>query len=131
MVMDNAERAKATMHRLNTLGVRLVIDDFGTGYSSLSYLKRFPVRKLKIDRSFVRDIYIDANDAAIVEAIQVLAKKLGMSTVAEGVETEAQLEFLRSLGCDEYQGDLFARPCTSEAFAQLLHDNRASAPVTA
>ena len=120
MVMNHAERALATMHRLNALGLQLSIDDFGTGYSSLSYLKRFPVRQLKIDRSFVRDIHVDANDKAIVEAILVLAKKLGMSTVAEGVETEAQLSFLKGLGCDEYQGYLFARPAPAEDLVQRL-----------
>ncbi|MBY0439653.1 MAG: EAL domain-containing protein [Burkholderiales bacterium] len=128
MVMHNAERALATMHRLNTLGVRLSMDDFGTGYSSLSYLKRFPVHKLKIDRSFVRDINIDANDEAIVDAILVLSKKLGVRTVAEGVETPAQLEFLRAHGCDEYQGYLFARPCPADAFVDLLLRDRAPHP---
>ncbi len=128
MVMHNAERALATMHRLNTLGVRLSMDDFGTGYSSLSYLKRFPVHKLKIDRSFVRDINIDANDEAIVDAILVLSKKLGVRTVAEGVETQAQLEFLRAQGCDEYQGYLFARPVAADAFIDLLLRQRDASP---
>jgi EAL domain-containing protein (putative c-di-GMP-specific phosphodiesterase class I) len=120
MVMHHAERALATMHALTALGVRLAIDDFGTGYSSLSHLKRFPVHKLKIDRSFVSDIHIDANDKAIVEAILVLAKKLGLRTVAEGVETAAQLDFLHALGCDEYQGYLFARPEPPEDLARRL-----------
>ncbi len=128
MVMQDADRALATMHRLNALGVQLVIDDFGTGYSSLSHLKRFPVCKLKIDRSFVRDIDVDPNDKAIVDAIVTLARKLGLHTVAEGVETEAQLELLRTLGCDEYQGFLFARPCPAEDFARLLPARRDAAP---
>ncbi len=126
MVMTDPDRALATMHRLNTLGVLLSIDDFGTGYSSLSHLKRFPLHKLKIDRTFVRDIEIDSNDAAIVDAILVLAKKLGMRTVAEGVETEGQLGFLRALGCDEYQGYLFARPCPSPEFAHCVLANQAA-----
>ena len=120
MVMANANQALQTMRRMNALGVQLSIDDFGTGYSSLSYLKRFPVNKLKIDRSFVSDIHVDVNDEAIVDAILTLARKLGLRTVAEGVETVAQLQFLRALGCDECQGYLFARPCSSEAFAALI-----------
>lgn len=120
MVMANANQALQTMRRMNALGVQLSIDDFGTGYSSLSYLKRFPVNKLKIDRSFVSDIHVDVNDEAIVDAILTLARKLGLRTVAEGVETVAQLQFLRALGCDECQGCLFARPCSSEAFTALI-----------
>ena len=120
MVMAHPAQAQATMQRLKSLGVQLSIDDFGTGYSSLSHLKRFPVSKLKIDRSFVQDLESDPNDAAIVDAILVLAKKLGLRCVAEGVETEGQLAFLSALGCDEYQGYLIGRPCDAPAFEQLL-----------
>jgi len=120
MVIANADMAMTTMHRLNAMGVQLSIDDFGTGYSSLSYLKRFPVSKLKIDRTFVNDIHEDANDKAIVDAILTMAHKLGLSTVAEGVETEQQRQYLESQGCHEGQGFLFAKPCPAEDFVQLL-----------
>ena len=123
-IMQHADRALAAMRQINDLGVRLSIDDFGTGYSSLSYLKRFPVHKLKIDRSFVRDIDSDANDEAIAGAIVAMAKQLGLRTVAEGVETQEQLRRLTLLGCDEYQGYLFAAPCGAEDFARLLVSNR-------
>jgi diguanylate cyclase (GGDEF)-like protein len=119
-IMQNPDAALLTMHRINQLGVRLSIDDFGTGYSSLAYLKRFPVHKLKIDRSFVRDIHVDADDAAIVGAIVALARNLELQVVAEGVETPEQLQFLESLGCDECQGYLFSKPRPAEEFAQLL-----------
>jgi diguanylate cyclase (GGDEF)-like protein len=119
IMQDPRETAK-TLDELHEMGVSLSIDDFGTGYSSLNYLKRFPIDKLKIDRSFIEDLPHDLNDSAIVQAIINLAKSLRMIVVAEGVETKAQLDFLRSLSCEAYQGYLGGRPIDAERFAALL-----------
>ena len=117
--MTDPQKAVHVMDQLAERGVRLSIDDFGTGYSSLSYLKRFKVNRLKIDQSFVRDITDDPDDKAIVMAIIKLAHSLGVGTIAEGVETLAQLDFLRQQGCEEVQGYYFSRPLSAhdcEAF---------------
>ena len=118
--MANPQAAIATMADLHRRGIRLAIDDFGTGYSSLSYLKRFAVSKIKIDQSFVRDITDDPDDKAIVGAIISMARSLGIQTTAEGVETEAQLEYLRKEGCNEVQGYLFSKPMTADAFESYI-----------
>ncbi|HUW27229.1 MAG TPA: EAL domain-containing protein [Sulfuriferula sp.] len=114
VIMENPEVSIGILEELKALGIELSLDDFGTGYSSLGYLKRFPIDKLKIDQSFVRDITTDADDKAMVAAIIVMAHQLNIRVVAEGVETEAQLAFLREQGCDEYQGYYFSRPLPAD-----------------
>jgi EAL domain-containing protein (putative c-di-GMP-specific phosphodiesterase class I) len=120
MIMHEAERVTESLERLKDMGMELAIDDFGTGYSSLSYLKRFPIDRLKIDRSFVQDVTADTDDEAIIGAIIALTRKLGLRTIAEGVETREQLEFLRDQGCDEVQGFLLSRPLAPMDCAPLL-----------
>ena len=120
MVMHDAPRMIRMLEELRQLGVQISVDDFGTGYSSLSYLRRFPVHRLKIDKSFVADVTDNAEDAAIVRTIITLGHNLGLKVVAEGVETAAQLEFLRSNGCDEMQGFYFSRPLPPAELAALL-----------
>jgi CheY-like chemotaxis protein len=122
--MEHSEETLALIRRVDTMGVKLMIDDFGTGYSSLSYLKRMPVHALKIDRSFVREITSSPDDAAIARTIIAMARSLKMRAVAEGVETEGQLAFLRREHCDEMQGYLFSPPQPPEEAGRLLREGR-------
>ncbi len=130
VAMDNPERAISQLQALREIGVELAIDDFGTGYSSLAYLKLLPIQTLKLDRAFVRDIESDENDAAISAATLALAHNLGLKVVAEGVETEAQRQFLATHGCDILQGYLFSRPLpAAQATAFLAQRSPAASPV--
>ena len=115
-VMTDPEESTAILEQLSRMGVLVSVDDFGTGYSSMSYLRRFPIDKLKIDRGFVKDLMTRADDASIVQAIISLAHSLRLKVVAEGVETPEQLDFLSSIGCDEYQGYHFSAPLPAADF---------------
>ena len=123
ILMKNAGPDIEALQALSNLGVRFALDDFGTGYSSLTYLKRFPINVLKIDRAFVHDITVDVDDAAIVRAIITMAHSLGMKTVAEGVETREQLDFLRTQGCDFAQGFYLSPPLPGDEIERLLKVN--------
>jgi EAL domain-containing protein (putative c-di-GMP-specific phosphodiesterase class I)/PleD family two-component response regulator len=125
MLMDDVDAAQKLMADLKSLGVTLSIDDFGTGFSSLSYLKSFPLDELKIDRSFIADLPGVKSDVAIVRTIIDLGHRLGMSVIAEGIESADQLACIRQLGCDNYQGFLFSKPLTSQAFAELVAQENA------
>ena len=120
LLMHNTDEVLATLRALADMGVPIAMDDFGTGYSSLAYLKRFSASIIKIDQTFIRDIAIDSDDAAIAAAIIIMAHSLRLRVIAEGVETAEQLTFLREQGCDEAQGYLLARPMPAEACAQVL-----------
>ena len=122
---ERPEQALALLNQLGDLGLRLAVDDFGTGYSSLAHIKRFPIDVLKIDQSFVREIPESGDDMAISSAIIAMGHSLGLSVLAEGVETQAQLDFLRGRGCDSYQGYLRSRPVPPDAFEVLLRDQLA------
>ncbi len=128
MVMHDAERAARWLSRLKRIGVRLAIDDFGTGYSSLAYLSRFPIDTVKIDRSFVRYIPESRSDTQITSAVIGLGHRLGLEVVAEGVENEAQLEFLRSEGCDEVQGYYFSHPLPPAKITAFLASRMENGP---
>jgi diguanylate cyclase (GGDEF)-like protein/PAS domain S-box-containing protein len=123
LLMRDLNEVISSLRRLREIGIRVSIDDFGTGYSSLGYLKQFPVDSLKIDRSFVKDLLVSSDDAAICSAIIAMARELKLTTVAEGVEVVEQLEFLRRQGCDQIQGFLFSKPLPPAQLADLLRDS--------
>jgi diguanylate cyclase (GGDEF)-like protein/PAS domain S-box-containing protein len=125
-IMDDIAAAATTLRLLHKAGMRISIDDFGTGYSSLNHLKRFPIRSVKIDRSFIRDITTDEDDAGIIKAIITMAHGMGLRVVAEGVETAAQFAFLDNLHCDEFQGFLFSPPVPKIEAGSLLRENDTS-----
>ena len=122
--MAHPEQSVPLMERLKEIGVTLSIDDFGTGFSNLSYLRRFPVDRLKIDLSFVREITTDPGSLAISEAIITMSHSLNMQVVAEGVETQGQLDLLGARHCDSIQGFFFSPPVSGEALAALLREDR-------
>jgi diguanylate cyclase (GGDEF)-like protein len=129
VIMQDAERNRNTLLKLKEIGVRLAVDDFGTGYSSMSYLKLFPLDVLKIDRSFVQELCEESNDEAIVRAIVALSNGLGLTTVAEGVETERQWELLARVGCDVVQGFLISRPVPAQEAVVFLGSDSRPQPV--
>jgi EAL domain-containing protein (putative c-di-GMP-specific phosphodiesterase class I) len=121
-VLRDEDRIVATLAAIRHMGVEIALDDFGTGYSSLTYLKRFPVDVVKIDRSFVRDLDRDASDAAIVSTVIAMAENLRLKVIAEGVETEGQLAFLREKNCHEFQGYLVSAPVPPAEFERFFAD---------
>jgi EAL domain-containing protein (putative c-di-GMP-specific phosphodiesterase class I) len=119
-VMNNPDASIEKLKKISEIGIELAIDDFGTGYSSLAYLKKMPLNKLKIDRSFVKDLPEDEEDAAITKAIIALGKSLNLKLIAEGVETQGQRDFLAAQGCDSIQGYFYAMPLPAEEITLLL-----------
>jgi EAL domain-containing protein (putative c-di-GMP-specific phosphodiesterase class I) len=124
VLMRDNETTMATLHQLRDLGVQIVMDDFGTGYSSLSYLRSFPFDKIKIDRSFINDVSNMGDANAIVQATTSIASTMKMTTTAEGVETQEQLDVIRALGCTEMQGFLFSRPVAGKELTRLFQSGQ-------
>jgi len=118
--MSDMSRVIQKLRKLTSLGIKIAIDDFGTGYSSLSYLQQFPINTLKIDKAFVSSIHTDEGGSSIVDAIVAMAKGLKLNLIAEGVETDPQLEYLKDLGCEEIQGYLFGKAESAAHTEQLL-----------
>jgi EAL domain-containing protein (putative c-di-GMP-specific phosphodiesterase class I) len=129
VLLDVSELSAATLRALRQAGIRIALDDFGTGYSSLSYLHRYPVDKIKIDRSFVQNLDSDVASDAIVQAMVDLAKAIGVEVTAEGVETPQQRDFLAGIGCNELQGFLLSRPMPAGQIDRLLGVNASAEPV--
>src|SRR5690606_31142108 len=123
VAIDGEDETINLLTTLREMGVGLSIDDFGTGYSSLSYLKRLPISTIKIDKSFIRDIQTDPDDATIITAIIRMSHGLKLKVIAEGVETQQQLDFLTNEGCDQFQGYVFSKPVSAKDFADLLESN--------
>ena len=128
VLMNDLDVVAGKLNTLVTHGISIAIDDFGTGYSSLSYLRTLPIQRIKIDRSFVRDIEGEGSESSIVDAIVAMAGGLGMGVVAEGVETDRQRDYLSSIGCNELQGFLFSKAVASEAVTRLLEQTQGGAP---
>ena len=120
MLLQDETHTLALLHQLREIGVRISMDDFGTGYSSLAYLRNFPFDKIKIDRSFVRDMLVRKDCQAIIRAVVGLARSLGITTIIEGIETKEQFAFAKADGCDEGQGYLFAKPMPEREVAEFL-----------
>ena len=131
MLMRNTQTILSALHRLRSLGIRISMDDFGTGYSSLSNLRSFPFDKIKIDRSFVAGLPDAEDSVAIVRAVATLARSLRMATTAEGVETSAQMDQVRELGCTEMQGYFFSRPRPALQISQLFNHDVEKAAIRA
>jgi EAL domain-containing protein (putative c-di-GMP-specific phosphodiesterase class I) len=124
LIIENVQQTITVLQQLHDMGIVLSLDDFGTGYSSLSYLKRFPIDILKIDQSLVRDLVFNSDDAAITEAIISLAHSLHLGVIAEGVETQEQLDYLQANGCNEIQGYYFSRPLPADVLTKLLEEGK-------
>ena len=129
-LIEDVQQATAKLTQIKKLGASISLDDFGTGYSSLSYLRQFSLDRLKIDRAFVKDVP-DSDDGVIASSIVALGKAVGLKVLAEGVETTEQLEYLKSLDCDEYQGYLFSRPLSASEFESLVVNEAAGTESTA
>ena len=130
MIMRNVEQSIETLSRLRSVGMLVAVDDFGVGYSSLSQLKRLPASSMKIDRSFIMNVPEDASSGSITEAIIAMARRLKLRVIAEGVETRAQLEFLRANHCEAFQGFLFSRPITALEATAMLRAQASTIPTT-